>query len=109
MSPFLKGERVLLRQLTWEHCENMANWLNDQETNVGNSHHVYPVTYKDEVKYIKHTKDFVLGIFEKGTRRHIGNVALQNIHPVYRSADFSIIIGEKDYWGRVTAKRLQDC
>ena len=36
--------------------------------------------------------------------RHIGNIALQHIHPVYRTADFSIIIGEKSAWGSGVGK-----
>ncbi|MCK9282477.1 MAG: GNAT family N-acetyltransferase, partial [Melioribacteraceae bacterium] len=30
--------------------------------------------------------------------QHIGNISLQRINWIYRSAEFAIIIGEKDYW-----------
>src|SRR5690606_24919866 len=32
--------------------------------------------------------------------KYIGNVNLTGIHPVNRSAEFSIMIGEKNYWGQ---------
>ena len=36
--------------------------------------------------------------------RHIGNIALQHIHPVNRAAQFSIVVGEKDSWGQGVGK-----
>jgi len=35
-----------------------------------------------------------LAICEQGSDRHLGNVQLLQIHPVHRSAEFSILIGE---------------
>jgi RimJ/RimL family protein N-acetyltransferase len=40
-----------------------------------------------------------LAIVIREDGRHIGNVALQQIHPVYRSAEFSIMLGDKSAWG----------
>ena len=105
MTPFLLGERVYLRGLEYEDRHgDYENWFNDAEICAGNSHHVYPLTDEQAWKYIQHVKntkdDFVLAITTTDGDKHIGNVALQNIHPVYRSADFAIIIGEKDYWGQ---------
>ena len=104
MNPFLKGERVYLRQLNDADAGRSVQWFNDAEVCAGNSHHVRPYTLDDARAYIydvtESDTDLVLAIVTKKTDIHIGNVALQNIHPVYRSADFSIIIGERDYWGK---------
>ena len=101
MYPFLKGERVYLRQLNDADANRAVEWFNDAEVCVGNSHHVLPHTRQDAIEYIHCTEDFALAIIATDYEGiHIGNVALQNIHPVYRSADFSIIIGERDYWGK---------
>ncbi|UOQ74422.1 GNAT family N-acetyltransferase [Hymenobacter cellulosilyticus] len=43
-------------------------------------------------------------------QRHIGNVQLTSIHPINRTAEFSIFIGDKDYWsaghGRVATEQI---
>lgn len=41
-----------------------------------------------------------LAICETDSQRHIGNVQLLHIHPVHRSAEFSILIGEPDCRGK---------
>ena len=120
MYPFLKGERVYLRQLTDDDCKGRyLEWFNDAEVCAGNSHHVRPFNRQDALDYVYNTEDLVLAIITEPFHEmmgmevkwpdggfHIGNVALQNIHPVYRSADFSIIIGEKDYWGKGYGKEV---
>jgi RimJ/RimL family protein N-acetyltransferase len=108
MYPFLKGERVYLRAVKDDDANDSVRWFNDAEVCAGNSHYVFPYTRQDAIEYIYNTEDLVLAIItevepiinNEKFHKHIGNVALQNIHPVYRSADFSIIIGEKDYWGK---------
>ena len=115
MHPFLLGERVYLRRLTRDDVA-YSKWFNDAEVCVGNSHHVKPYSKQDALEYVVDTEmsdnNLVLAIMDKTSSQwrdygddilydtHIGNVALQNIHPINRSADFSIIIGEKDYWGK---------
>lgn len=47
--------------------------------------------------------DVVLAILvpdEYKDYKHIGNVSLQSINNIYRSAEFAITIGEKEYWGQ---------
>ena len=41
---------------------------------------------------------FAIVTKEKGS--HIGNISLQNIDYVDRSAELAIIIGDKRYWGK---------
>lgn len=51
--------------------------------------------------YLSHRAQQVrLAICELGSDRHIGNVQLLQIHPVHRSAEFSILIGEANCRGK---------
>ena len=106
---FLDGERVYLRALAESDAEGpYPVWFNDEEVCRGNSHHVFPYTAEAALAYIRHVTQardsLVLAIIRREDEQHIGNIALQNIHPVYRSAEFSIVIGEKSAWGKGYAK-----
>jgi len=101
---FLECERILLRPLEEGDARGpYPEWFNDQEVCRGNSHHVYPYTMRDAEEYIRYARttqdDLVLAIVLKEDGRHIGNIALQGIHPVYRSADLSLVIGDRAAWG----------
>ncbi|MDD5136216.1 MAG: GNAT family protein [Candidatus Omnitrophica bacterium] len=83
---------------------NYANWFNDREVCKYNSHGAFPKSRGELETYIKSTlvsKDkIVWAIIDKKTLTHIGNVCLQCIDWINRSAEFAVIIGEKDYWGK---------
>lgn len=78
-------------------------WLNDAEVCRGNSHHVFPYTREGALAYIRQaaqTRDsLILAVILRDGHRHIGNIALQDIHPLNRSAELAILIGERDVWG----------
>jgi ribosomal-protein-alanine N-acetyltransferase len=102
---FLTGKRISLRSLAAEDCQGpYLTWFNDEEVCRGNSHHVFPYTKAAAAEYIEYShrtkEDLILAIDLIEHQQHIGNIALQRIHPVYRSADLSIIIGERTYWGK---------
>ena len=42
----------------------------------------------------------VWAVIEKESGTHIGNIGLHNINWIDRNAEFAIIIGEKNYWGK---------
>ncbi len=106
---FLTGEIIFLRPL----LESDANgpyptWFNDEEVCWGNGHHIFPYTPLAAKAYIQHAtetrENLILAIVTREDNRHIGNIALQKINPVYRSAEFSIIIGDKSAWGKGVGK-----
>jgi ribosomal-protein-alanine N-acetyltransferase len=104
-TPFLIGERLYLRPLIEADAQGpYADWFNDQEVCRGNSHHVFPYTPEAALAYIRHAAqthdELILAIVLREDDRHIGNIALQSIHPIYRSAEFSIVIGDKAAWGK---------
>jgi len=103
-TPFLVGNEVYLRPLIEADADGpYATWFNDEEVCQGNSHHVFPYTpeaARDYIRFAAETRsDLVLAIVTREDHRHIGNITLQKIHPVYHSAEFSIVIGDKSAWG----------
>lgn len=107
--PFIVGKKIYLRPLMDVDVEGpYVSWFNDQEICQGNSHHVFPYTVESAQAYIHYANEskeqLILAIVSKEDNRHLGNIALQHIHPVYRSAEFSIVIGEKDAWGQGIGK-----
>ena len=95
---FLRGTRIHLRALRPEDADgDYPNWLNDAEICSGNSHHVFPYSTAaalDYIEYARKARDcLILAIVDSADQRHIGNIALQNIHPLYRSAELSILLG----------------
>jgi len=102
---FLKGKNIYLRPLIDEDAEGDYHlWFNDEEVCRGNSHHVLPHTKEKTRNYIRHaretTDEFILAIALNDTGKHIGNIAFQEINPVYRSADLTILIGDRSVWGK---------
>ncbi|OGD88340.1 hypothetical protein A3D81_01135 [Candidatus Curtissbacteria bacterium RIFCSPHIGHO2_02_FULL_40_17] len=108
-NPFLAGKNIYLRPLEEKDLQgNYVSWLNNEEVSRYNSHNTFPYSYSEGRKYIKQsskTKDkIVLAIVLTGKNLHIGNIALQNIDPVNRSGELTILLGEKDYWHKGYSK-----
>ncbi len=105
MTYFLQTQRLGLRALIEEDADGpYLAWLNDEETCAGNSHHIYPYSRNQAIDYIRSVRSdkssLVLAIIMKSEERHIGNVSLQHIHPVNRSAELAVLIGDKSCRGK---------
>ncbi|MHA2179826.1 MAG: GNAT family N-acetyltransferase [Promethearchaeota archaeon] len=114
---------------------NYRNWWTDQDVTKYNSHGLFPQNEMDLQNYLSNlgNGNIVLAIIStEGTPitvnpinyqnndvnvditgykytsnyAHIGNVALQSINWINRSAELAIIIGEKDFWGKGIAKKV---
>ena len=106
---FIEGKHIYLRGLTEEDLKgNYVAWLNDEEVNRFNSHHVFPYSVAEGLEYIKSSKKIadavVLAIVLKEKEIHIGNIALQRIDHISKNAEFAIIVGEKTYWNKGYSK-----
>jgi [ribosomal protein S5]-alanine N-acetyltransferase len=104
-SNFLNGQSIYLRPLLQtDLTDAYMQWLNDEEVCRGNSHAVFPNTEKKMQAYFESLGNtqtqVVLAIVESSSDTHIGNVTLQNINWIARSAEFAILIGEKQAWGK---------
>jgi len=97
------GERVYLRKLTSDDAsERYANWLNDPTVNKyleTRSATVKSVREYIEEKSADHNVLF-MGIFDKATDLHIGNVKLEPIDLKKKMTVFGIMIGDKNFWGK---------
>src|SRR3989338_1112127 len=108
-NPFLVGEKIYLRTITESDLnENYREWFNDEEVCRNNSHHRFP-NYDENMRdyyetTIKSRANLILAICDKETDAHIGNIALENIDTLNKSAEFAIVIGDKSYWGRGAGK-----
>jgi RimJ/RimL family protein N-acetyltransferase len=101
---FLRGNKIYLRGLEINDIEgNYISWLNDEDVCKYNSHHVFPYSKNNAEEYIISTfnsrNTLVLAIVLLENDCHIGNISLQNIDYINRSAEFAIIIGDKSCWG----------
>ena len=105
---FLEGDHVTLRPLELSDLEGpYVSWLNDPEVCEHNSHHVYPYTKAQGKAYIESASrddhNLVLAIIAKDSGKHIGNISLQKIDLITRSAEYAILVGDKAYWGKGVA------
>jgi ribosomal-protein-alanine N-acetyltransferase len=106
---FITGEKVFLRTITERDLTAAyRDWLNDEDVNRYNSHHRFPNYDEDMREYyetvIKSRENIVLAICDAATKEHIGNIALENINFINRSAELAILIGEKSHWGKGAGK-----
>jgi len=106
---FLEGDVIYLRPLLeTDISEEYISWLNDGEVCRYNSHHVFPYNKFKAEEYLKNiylsNDKLVLAIIDKKTEKHIGNISLQQINLLNGSAEFAILFGDKDYWGKGISK-----
>lgn len=107
--PFIVGNILYLRALEKEDLSgNYFQWFNDQQVCRYNSHGIAPNNMDMMETYIKRSySDSSLAVFAichmKGDV-HVGNISLQSINFIDRSAEYAIVIGEKEYWGKGVAK-----
>ena len=106
--PFLESEALILRPLSPGDLEGpYISWLNDPEVCEHNSHHVFPYTPAQGKAYIessiKDEHNLVLAIIAKDSDTHIGNISLQHIDFISRSAEYAVLLGDREYWGKGVA------
>jgi len=104
-NPFLKGEKIYLSPLTKDDISaEYINWLNDSEVCKDNSHATFPNTYSKTLTYLesieKSSSEIVFAIRWEKNDVHIGNISIQNINWINRSAEIAILIGNKKYWNK---------
>ena len=92
-----------VRPLAKEDLEGpYSKWFEDQEVCRYNSHGKFFETKSYFEEYLNNInqKDRVVWAICHTKDGHIGNVSLQEISPIDRTAEFAIIIGDKRHWGK---------
>ena len=123
MIKLYETDRLIVRPFTKEDIQgNYQNWWTDTEVTKYNSHGLFPYTknqmlsflerlesssdivwaviVKERGKDLNHPENTIYNADENLYYFHIGNISLQNINWIYRSAEFACIFGEKEYWGK---------
>jgi ribosomal-protein-alanine N-acetyltransferase len=103
---YIVGRRLSLRPLVEsDFNDEYLYWLNDPEVNKYSQRRPFPQDRESMRSYSEYysknsRRGFVLAIILRETKEHIGNIALVNVEPIHRCAEISILIGNKDYWGK---------
>ena len=105
--------RLTLRTLMEEDANGpYVSWLQDPdvlhflEARLARHTQESVARYIDAMNASDH--DLLLGIFVRDGGRHIGNVKLGSVDPLYRRGDVGVMIGERDAWGRGYAAEAID-
>ena len=101
----LEGAVIYLTPLSEaDVSESYVEWLNDAVVCRDNSHGTIHNTRARTLDYVRSVQDSettkAFAIRLKTTGKHVGNVSIQKIDPVNRSAELAILIGEKEAWGQ---------
>lgn len=108
-------DRFLLRPLTvCDVTDRYADWLSDQATSQYISAAASKPNLADLRQYVLERSDradvLFLGIFEKTTWRHIGNIKFEPLCTELGYATMGILIGEADWRGKgAAAEVLSGC
>jgi [ribosomal protein S5]-alanine N-acetyltransferase len=108
VTAFLTTERLTLGPLTPDDAsDEYLAWLNDPEVLRYRGPKAFPSTFDDLRRYLSGIStrgDLALAIRLRDGGRHIGNVTLNSILWVHRSAELSMMIGARDVWGQRLGK-----
>lgn len=104
----LEGETIFLRPVCREDVHGAyRKWLNDPEVNAYLETRFLLWTPELMEGYVTsmegNRNEFFFAICLKEERRHIGNIKLGPISWPHRNADVSLIVGEKEFWGKGVA------
>jgi len=104
INKFLESTNIIMEPLDEKHItEEYCSWLNNEEVVKYNSHGIFPHTLKSTKEYVESSQNrsqITLAIIDKKSKLHIGNIAIYKIDFINSNADISIIIGNKDFWGK---------
>jgi len=98
------GDQVALGPVKRDLLPLYQKWFNDFEVTRTLLVQMRSMTLEAEEAWFdritKSQRDVVFTIYERATMRPIGNTGLHNIDHFNRIADFGMLIGEKDCWGK---------
>lgn len=105
MRYFLKGPRVFLRSLVpATDIPLITSWINDGAVTYVMFYGQLPTTLPQVEKMILDQvaapSNIVFMVCDNASQQPIGFAGLYDIHLTARKAEFRILIGEKDFWGK---------
>jgi len=105
----LEGKYVCLEPFTAIFLsEDYVGWFNDPHVCRYTRHGTKNYTLEHARDYLaaisKSNNTMVYAIIEKERRKHIGNISLNDISWANHSGEISLIIGDRNYWGKGIGK-----
>jgi RimJ/RimL family protein N-acetyltransferase len=101
---FLRGEKLYLRHLEeGDLTEDYLGWLHDPDVTCYLETGRFPTTLEGLHAYLArfaHGDDLAFAIVDAATDLHVGNVTLNHVSWIHRTADTGLMIGRKEFWGR---------
>lgn len=102
--PFLKGEKVFVRPLAASDFPLIAGWLNDPKVTHFMFYGQLPTTLAQVEKMmmdqVASHSNVVFAVCDIATERPIGFAGLYDLHLTAQKAEFRVLIGEADFWGK---------
>jgi len=105
---FLTGEKIYLREVREEDVnDEYYSWINDSEINQFLETKFFPRSKKDILHHVNkldgNPNEIFFAICDIKNDKHIGNIKLGPINWYHRKGDISLLIGDKNYWGKGVA------
>jgi diamine N-acetyltransferase len=98
------GEKVALGPHRRDLLSLYQRWINDFEVTRTLAAGLRPMTFEAEEAWydrvVKSERDVVFTIYEKTSMRPIGSTGLHAVDHPTRTAEFGMMLGEKDCWGK---------
>jgi RimJ/RimL family protein N-acetyltransferase len=103
--PFLAGEDIYLRPVEDSDLDGpYSEWINSEEADRLTEHAQFPHSRRDLELYLESRNSSAnhlwLGIVERQSGRHIGNIELSDIDWVHRKCRYAVIIGDESAQGK---------
>ena len=99
------GARIHLREVrTADVTERYYRWMNDPEVNRYLETRYVPQSVENIADFVRRmagkSDEPFFAICTNDTAEHIGNIKIGPVNWRHRHADVSLLIGEKEYWGK---------
>lgn len=100
----ISGKKVALGPLRRDLIPTYLRWINDFQVTYPLAIETRPLTLESEEDWYarasKNERDIYFTIYEQTTLRPVGNTVLHNVDYLHEAAEFGLMIGEKDCWGK---------
>lgn len=102
---FLENETIYLREVRLSDVnEEYYSWINNPIVNQFLETRFLPRSYKNIEQFVQNmdgkNDEILFAICIKKNDVHIGNIKIGPINWIHRFADISLLIGDKNYWGK---------
>lgn len=108
--PFLVGRNVYLRRVEKSDLDpngRYFQWLNDSEVTQYMFQGTFPNSLENMIAYYEQSigsqNQVNFAIIAKEGNVHVGNIGLNSIEWVHRTAELGLLVGDKSYWGKGVA------